>query len=625
MTGFSYRQNIIILLGVLLSLQHLYSQTEICELSNSLVDSTYSKEQKAHAVYNWITANMKYDVKAFVENSPNETSVDKIFKSRSGVCYEFALLYKTMCNCLGLETYIIYGYVRDPYYYFGKQFLRGNHAWCAVKLDSTIALVDPTWGSGQLVISPSMGNRISSTILFKPLVASQIKFERNPNENYFDIAPTSLIETHLPLNPAWQLLDFPVTYESFINDTSGYLTTSINYLPNFSDSPLWEAEKGFEFNELNGYDLAHEKTKKASVLLDMVAVNFDSTKIDELEIVKTLSSEAYLQTQVQKSYLDSLFRVRKKDLSNGNKQSGKLNYQIERDAKRHKKLNSRRKIRERMKNISKTRSKAGGYVSKLSRLESTELKGAKKIHISKDDSLRLLQYQDNITLYHNRLDSLLKVTNENLRMYDTLLNFYLANNKKLNGYRDKFFNEMAKAEEIITDKNDLAINLHLLTLKDIYDQSIMQYYRRRDSYYSLMNHFTNSLKTVNSIHGLGKKTINTLKSAEKLDIENDYKPELDAVLQLMETSYLEGIQFIDKTVEFKNKVNNDNIVDKRQMKKIHSNVKRKIDYFTVYYDLQTSQNINEYAVEKQILNSLKSDSRNIERQADRLLKKLGVE
>jgi hypothetical protein len=68
------------------------------------------------------------------------------------------------------------------------------HVWCAGYIDTAWYLFDPTWGAGYV---------------------SNRKFFRQINNYYFMTKPGDLITSHMPFDPLWQFLHYPVTNQEF--------------------------------------------------------------------------------------------------------------------------------------------------------------------------------------------------------------------------------------------------------------------------------------------------------------------------------------------------------------------------------------------------------------------------
>jgi hypothetical protein len=120
-------------------------------------------------------------------------STDEIIKEalskHKGVCQHFAELYSAIANQSGIKTYVISGYTKQN---GSVDYL--PHAWCASLIDSTWYLIDPTWGSGYI---------------------HNARFIRKINESYFKSKPEKMISSHMPFDPLWQLLNYPVTSQEF--------------------------------------------------------------------------------------------------------------------------------------------------------------------------------------------------------------------------------------------------------------------------------------------------------------------------------------------------------------------------------------------------------------------------
>ncbi|HTN05310.1 transglutaminase domain-containing protein [Agriterribacter sp.] len=135
------------------------------------------------AIYSWVTANIRYNDDSsyyFNRNVDHETKIAATLRRRKGVCENYANLFADLASRIGLTAYVIYGYP------IGVS-ARGNtgHAWCAVNIDEEWWLFDPTWDTGQ-----------------------QGSFQ------YFMVHPAVFIQTHIPFDPLWQLLEKPISYRN---------------------------------------------------------------------------------------------------------------------------------------------------------------------------------------------------------------------------------------------------------------------------------------------------------------------------------------------------------------------------------------------------------------------------
>ena len=150
---------------------------------------------KSWAIYAWIANNIQYDIGNmfainFYQNSAE--IIDKVLKTRKGVCMHFAELFNAIANQSGIKTYVINGYTKQ------KGFVDYiPHAWCAGLIDSSWYFFDPTWGSGYV---------------------QDAKFVKRFNEFYYKTKPEQLVKSHMPFDPLWQFLYYPVTNQEFYED-----------------------------------------------------------------------------------------------------------------------------------------------------------------------------------------------------------------------------------------------------------------------------------------------------------------------------------------------------------------------------------------------------------------------
>jgi len=147
---------------------------------------------KSRAAFIWIAKNIQYDVEnMFAVNYVQNTAeiVDKVLKTRKGICRHYAELFSDIARQTGIKTYVISGYTRQQGF---VDYL--PHAWCAGLIDSSWYLFDPTWGSGYL---------------------QNAKFFRKVNNYYFKARPEQLIKSHMPFDPLWQFLNYPLTNQEF--------------------------------------------------------------------------------------------------------------------------------------------------------------------------------------------------------------------------------------------------------------------------------------------------------------------------------------------------------------------------------------------------------------------------
>ena len=138
----------------------------------------------------------------------NEQRVSVALRRKRGVCENFAAIFNDLCRKSGIQSFAIEGYTRQT-----GSIDRAPHVWCAAFANGEWNLYDPTWDAGYV---------------------KNGTFIDHQQNNYFKISPGVFIQTHLPFDPMFQFLNYPVTYKEFISGSSGEHNEK-NYF-NYKDS-----------------------------------------------------------------------------------------------------------------------------------------------------------------------------------------------------------------------------------------------------------------------------------------------------------------------------------------------------------------------------------------------------
>jgi hypothetical protein len=173
------------------------------QIPDSLTNTTYSiseyinanftsSSDKSRAIFIWIANYVQYDYENmfainFYQNK-NEI-IEKVLQSRKGICMHYAELFSSIANQSGIKTYLITGYTKQSGF---VDYI--PHAWCASLIDTSWYIIDPTWGSGYIHNS---------------------RFVKKTNDNYFKVSPEKMLKSHMPFDPLWQFVNYPVTNQEF--------------------------------------------------------------------------------------------------------------------------------------------------------------------------------------------------------------------------------------------------------------------------------------------------------------------------------------------------------------------------------------------------------------------------
>jgi hypothetical protein len=170
-------------------------EASLAKLARYLVEPCKTDQEKARAIYRWVTDRIAYDTESFFAGRPGDGRPEAVLKSRKGVCEGYANLYGNLAERAGLKVVKIAGLVR-PMDSAPGQKLSGlqAHAWNAVRFDDRWWLLDSTWGAGGL---------------------NGKNYTKQFSEFFFLTPPEMLIYSHLPFDPRWQLLEATRTRTQF--------------------------------------------------------------------------------------------------------------------------------------------------------------------------------------------------------------------------------------------------------------------------------------------------------------------------------------------------------------------------------------------------------------------------
>ena len=190
-----------------------------------------------------------------------------------------------MCSIANIPATIISGYVKTSL--DELPFLKyPTHAWNAVQIEDTWHLLDATWDSG--------------------LLNSTNDFYKKFGEKYYCTSPNKFIANHLPASPQWQLLDCPISIETFQLSTDAILTaiengncsaasdTITNYAGlSYHDQLLLKAINAYQFNPTkdNRRELGHTQIEYQEYLSNVaeelqIAQNIDSLLLVQLQMIE---------------------------------------------------------------------------------------------------------------------------------------------------------------------------------------------------------------------------------------------------------------------------------------------------------------------------------------------------
>ena len=207
--------------------------------------------KKIRAIYIWVISHIKYSTDSIhrvILNEDHEQLITFAFRRRKGVCENFAAIFSDICKKCGLTSFEVQGYTRQ-----NGSADKTSHAWCTAFIDNKWSLYDPTWDAGQSSFYPPV------------------------NTIYFMVSPSVFIQSHMPFDPMFQLLNSPLTYKEF---NSGNINKGNSGYFNYDDS-LSAYEK---MDPLDKYLSASERIKTNGISNSMINTRLSQLRL-EIEII----------------------------------------------------------------------------------------------------------------------------------------------------------------------------------------------------------------------------------------------------------------------------------------------------------------------------------------------------
>ncbi len=220
--------------------------------------------QKVRAAYTWVANNIKYDAahlhRVILDEDRNER-VTWALERKKGVCENFAAILTDICIKCGLRSYSIEGYTR-----YNGSVDKSGHAWSAVFVDNDWYLYDPTWDAG---------------------FQESGKFIGQTGTNYFKVSPSEFIQSHMPFDPMFQFLDYPLTSQEFSKGFSKSISNKIYF--NYRDS----VDANEKFAPLERYEAAAERIEKNGIANQNVSTRLKQLRMEKEIIYQDTDADLY--------------------------------------------------------------------------------------------------------------------------------------------------------------------------------------------------------------------------------------------------------------------------------------------------------------------------------------------
>lgn len=270
---------------------------------SSFINSKYIlPKDKARAIFVWITNNIQYDIEnIFAINFYQNTNeiVTEVLKSRKGACMHFAELFNDIATKVGIKSYVITGYTKQNGL---VDYI--PHAWCTAMIDSTWSLFDPTWGSGYI---------------------QNAKYIKKMNNYYFMTNPEQLIKSHMPFDPMWELLNYPVTNQEFYENKTQFnknkiffnYNDSINkYLSGTEIQQLISSSRRIEKNGVKNsmiFDRLQHNKREIEYIQNKLIIEKQNATVNELNLAVNLYNDGINKLNTFINYRNQLFNPLKSE------------------------------------------------------------------------------------------------------------------------------------------------------------------------------------------------------------------------------------------------------------------------------------------------------------------------
>ncbi len=296
----------------------LRSYHDLKLFTECLIQGKENDFEKARVIYEWITDNIAYDIKAFnkgyrvddVKCKKKEScdekkkqhdiqTVENALRNRKAICGGYSLLFKTMCDYANVRSYVIHGYIRKNSKHAGNMGVM-NHAWNAIEVGRQTYYLDVTWAAGSCD-EDEKGKLIS--------------FNKLRNDFYWLTPVEKLTMDHYPRYPR-KIPNFYIDREVYrdqpyvnaglipfieiCNPQKGIIKTELNDTIRFQLEYQYPIKKLYIFTNLHKIEKKKEKkAEKKTKMLECIPFSYKNG-VYEFEVVAGKSHLRYIEIYFDK-------------------------------------------------------------------------------------------------------------------------------------------------------------------------------------------------------------------------------------------------------------------------------------------------------------------------------------
>jgi hypothetical protein len=301
------------------------------DLAHYLCDNAAGDEAKVNAIFNWITHNIKYDIKGMtnIDRDPDEI-VERALGHRKAICEGYSMLFTEMCREVGIKAVNVDGYAKNWTTDNGDEIYIPRHMWNAVLVNGSWKLFDATWAAGYMVQSPTRLRKFINFVTRKKIgYAKRVKFQYHFDTGYYMQDPLVFRFKHLPADPVWQITDTLMPAAYFVaGDSAVKVFNTISHpiknndeltrIANLEEKQkLFEsADRSYQYNNKYASILAIKHTYRA---MAQIKKAFTDSTVQEGRLLIMDAQTALKQSQEYISAQKKVFPAQYSALSKKNK------------------------------------------------------------------------------------------------------------------------------------------------------------------------------------------------------------------------------------------------------------------------------------------------------------------
>ena len=215
--------------------------------------------QKLSLVAGWIYDNIDFDLRKFYSGGI-ANDYKTVFSLKKGICGDYSNIFAAFCNKLNIVTEIIEGYVPE-FDSDNKIYYETNHVWNVVKIGNNWYHCDLLGFSGYL----------------EKKLNGEIRFVKKPNINNFMTQNISFLSEHIPADPIWQLLNYPIPLDTLIKYRSDSKVDSTGLFVDYENEINRYINLSYPQKKLLYADNANKFNKNNS---DVIVIEYYNASVD---------------------------------------------------------------------------------------------------------------------------------------------------------------------------------------------------------------------------------------------------------------------------------------------------------------------------------------------------------